>query len=83
MIFVIGDTIYNLKEFGIYLNDSVYFVQSFLKAVSVCFQIHNVLNLEYAPQALQVWHFIEHNFFDFELKNLNSELIVLLDEIKN
>jgi len=44
--------------------DDVHFqLETLLKAIDLCFKLFHVLNLEYSPQAQQVWHFFEHYFF--------------------
>lgn len=50
---------------------NVYYLSSFLKAVSASFQIHQVLNLKYSPKVIQAWNFIENYFDDIQNKNSN------------
>lgn len=81
-IIVVGEDITDLKEFFIYVNDLLFEFENFLKALSVLFQMHQVLNIEYAPQCIQVWHFIECYFYDIQISGtVSSALDELLTEL--
>lgn len=42
-----------------------------LHALNVCFKLHHVLHVDYAPEVISAWKFIEHGVF---LKNFDSKV---------
>jgi len=46
------------------INNTQYQLETAVKAVDLCFKLYHVLNLEYPPEAEQIWHFFEQYFFE-------------------
>lgn len=65
VIVVVGECEDNILSCYIYYNSIFYECDNFLKALSLCFQIHEILNIEYAKECTQLWYFMEIYFFDF------------------
>lgn len=63
-VIVIGETIYDLKLFYAYVNNSYYKFNSFLKTVDFCFKLFQVFNFQYAKECQLVWLFIQKHFFN-------------------
>lgn len=82
LIIVVGEEKTILKEFFIYVNDKLFEFENFLKALSVLFQMHQVLMIQYAPQCIQVWHFIEKFFYEIEISGkISSALVELFTDL--
>lgn len=81
---IVDESLEKLENFYIHYNEIFYECENFLKTLSVYFQIHQVLNIEYARECLQVWHFIELYFFDFPISGkTNNALINLISDLNN
>jgi len=39
------------------INNTHYQLETAVKAIDVCFKLYHVLNLEYPPEAEQIWYF--------------------------
>lgn len=46
------------------INDIQYQLETAVKAIDLCFKLYHVLNLEYPPEAEQIWYFFEQYFFE-------------------
>jgi len=57
------------------IDDVHFLLETLLKAIDLCFKLFHVLNLEYSPQAQQVWHFFEHYFFDISDKKKGRQFL--------
>lgn len=59
-------------------------MDSFLKALSVIFQIYQVFNIAYPLEAIQVWLFVEEYFYEIPCSAKKSNCLeCLLQQIKN
>lgn len=63
-ILVVG-TIFNIKEILIYFDSVKYNVHSIIRAIEVCYKIFQLFNLQYPPESLVVWLFIQKYFFNY------------------
>lgn len=63
-ILVVG-TIFNIKEILVYFDSVKYKVHSILRAIEVCYKIFQLFNLQYPPESLVVWLFIQKYFFNY------------------
>lgn len=62
---IVGDDdVDNPTHYYTIINDIQYQLETAIKAVDVCFKLYHVLNLEYPPEAEQVWYFLECYFFE-------------------
>lgn len=83
LILVVGELI-NLQEYYVYFNEIFYSVNNFLKAVSFNFQLHQVLNIEYAKECRQVWYFIEEHLYKTSATGRkNNSLKALIKQMQN
>jgi len=67
-IFIIGDDIFNIREFYIYFDNIIYKLHTLLKCIDVCFKIFIVFNMQYPVDCRNVWVFIQHFFFEIKTK---------------
>lgn len=68
VVIVVGDDIYQIKEFFIYFDNILFKLPSFLETLSSCFKIFQVLNLHYPKACQGVWLFIQKYFFEITTK---------------
>lgn len=57
-IVVVG-TISNPEKIFLFINNTKFIAQTFLKALDACFKTHMVLNTQYNFECHQVWEFIQ------------------------
>lgn len=71
-----------LTHFYVSLDDFLYKVNSFKKALSIAYKIYQVLDIQYPKGGKQVWEFIQAYFFETPLKGKKtSQLVSLLAHI--
>ncbi|XP_022161028.1 uncharacterized protein LOC111027115 [Myzus persicae] len=63
-ILVVG-TIFYIKEILVYFDSVKYKVHSIIRAIEVCYKIFQLFNLQYPPESLVVWLFIQKYFFNY------------------
>lgn len=66
VVIVGNDDVDNPTHYYTIINDTQYQLETAIKAVDVCFKLYHVLNLEYPPEAEQVWYFLEYYFFEMD-----------------
>lgn len=61
---IVKNTTDSSMQYFTIIDDVQYLLETPIKAVDICFKVFYVLNLQYSPQAEQVWHFFEYYFFN-------------------
>lgn len=69
LVIVVGATEDELQDFYVSCDYILYKIDSFLKALDVCFKIFHCLNVEYPIEAIQIWIFIQKYFYNIDLKS--------------
>lgn len=82
-IVVVGNNLETLEEFIVIFNNIKYSFKTFIKALSVCFQLHQVFCIEYAKVCHLVWLLIESHFFEMPLSGkATPKLNSLINDLK-
>lgn len=71
-IILVGETPDESNRFYIFINDILYETESFLKALSITYQMHFILNIEYAKECTQVWYLIQDFFYNMPLEDFHK-----------
>lgn len=66
LIIVIGDSLSELKNFYVYLNEAKFKYSTFLASLDLCFKIFHVLHLEYPSPCYGAWLFIQKFFYEID-----------------
>lgn len=83
-IIVIGANLFTLQEFYIFYFGTHYKVNSFLKAIDVCFKLFFVLNQRFPPECELLWLFIQQFIFEIKLKTdaTNAKLLTVIADLR-
>ncbi|XP_055916553.1 uncharacterized protein LOC129949246 [Eupeodes corollae] len=72
LLIVVGLTIYTLKEFYLYFDNTLLKFDSFLTSLDICFKLFQVLSLEYPRGCSGPWLFIQQHFYEIPLANCSK-----------
>lgn len=67
-IFIVGPTLYQIKNYYIVVNDTIYSVHTILEAVDVTFKLFYALNCEYPADCISVYYFLQRGFYQIVTK---------------
>lgn len=83
-ILLVGDSPETSERVYIFFNDILYEAENLLKGISVTYQMHFVLNIQYAKECSQVWNFIQEHFYEMSTNGdtKTSALHALLNQLK-
>lgn len=83
LIIAIGPNIYQLHEFYVYFNNTIFKFNNFLKSLDCYFKIFHCLNLKYPLEGELVWLFIQKFFYDIitPCDKQTSALCTVINEI--
>lgn len=69
IIIAVGPTIDALKDFYVAYDNILYKIDSFLKALDVCFKTFHCLDAEYPTEAVHIWLFVQKYFYNIDTKS--------------
>ena len=79
-VLVMGYSILTPQQFFVLVNDTVYEMDSLIKAVDICFKIFFVFNASYPPHAQEPWLLFQKAVFDidtpFDVKSARVQQMV-------
>lgn len=82
-IYCVGEDILQIKDIGVYFDDIGYNLKIFLRAVDICFKIIYLFDLNFPPESLTFYRFLETFFYNFNSQNVTSKVHVLSEHLKN
>ncbi|XP_055906775.1 uncharacterized protein LOC129942008 [Eupeodes corollae] len=84
-ILCVGQDDYNIHEYYVYLDKTLFKFDSFIEALDLCFKTFQVLSLKYPLACQSCWLFIQKYFFNIESKFdfKSSNITSLLNFFKN
>lgn len=81
-IYCIGENIFSFQEIFIYFDDIRYKFFNILRAVDICFKIIYVFNLDFPPEAIMFYTFLESHFFQFKTQQCFPKVSILSEYLK-
>ncbi|XP_031338513.1 uncharacterized protein LOC116167315 [Photinus pyralis] len=82
-IYGVGENIFSLSEITVYFDGIRYKFKNFIRAVDICFKLIYLFNLEFPPESIMFYNFLEIFFYFFEPKNVSTRVHVIIDALKN
>lgn len=80
-IYCVGDSIFSIKDIFVIFDDIRYKFSSLIKALDICFKTIYLFDLEFPPESVTFYSFIEAFFFDMKTPN-HSKVSVLCEFLK-
>jgi hypothetical protein len=67
-ILVVGSEILRVTDFYVVFDNNKYKLNSFLKAVDICFRLFHAFNVKYPVECVNLWTFLQWAVYGFETK---------------
>lgn len=77
---IIGENLGEKCLFYVNMVDKKIYFDTFLEAISFCFQLYHALNLEYPLESYHIFYMLERYLFKIK-KNSNSHIDVFMQDL--
>ena len=65
-VLVLGESIKKIEQYFVIVNDTIYEMDSLVKAIDICYKAVFIFNVDYPVQAYDPWLFIQRGLYSME-----------------